>query len=252
MKVRVLAVLAIALALSLVLRVHTVRTDAGGELFWNSDNVYFFIGMVDRGYNFSYLGYVVEIIREIYPLGASGPEVSHCSMLVLHVTPNSIQQYTIDNFCSSGIEPLNGSFYDANELQPNGPLMRWSNGRFEPVTPEEQARLQLAMRSGRIPPGPSYNDVEGWSKRPVVGEIVTKPLNITVEEDSKVTVEIGGEQLTFVMNSGFISHHAYVDLIRPGQLPKRIWYLDGAPHRISGSEYNRIFAYQLVQKALSH
>ena len=251
MKVRVLAVLAIALALSLVLRVHVVRVDSNGSLFWNTKDAYVFISIGELGYNFSYLGYVVEIVREIYPLGASGPEDSHCSMLVLHVTPDSTQQYTIDNFCSTGIEPLQGVFYSGNRM-PGGQIMKWSGERFEPTTAEEQEKLQHAMLSGQIPPGPSYNDVEGWSKRPVVGEIVTKPLNITVEEDSKVTVEIGGEQLTFVMNSGFISHHAYVDLIRPGQPPERIWHLDGAPHRISGSEYNRIFAYQLVQKALSH
>lgn len=61
------------------------------------------------------------------------------------------------------------------------------------------------------------------------------------EEDAKVTLELDGRLVTLVMNSGFISHHAYIDLLRSGHAAERIWDLDGEPHRVSASVYERMF-----------
>ncbi|HXN71399.1 MAG TPA: hypothetical protein VN861_02475 [Candidatus Acidoferrales bacterium] len=121
--------------------------------------------------------------------------------------------------------------------------MKWSGTQFEPATPEEGERYhEYAISLPNGPPaGPSYDNVEVWSKRTVGGEIVSESSTVFVEKDSKVTIEVGGNQLTFVMNSGFISHEAYIDLARPGQPTERIWHLDGNAHRVNGADYQRIF-----------
>ncbi|MFZ0639304.1 MAG: hypothetical protein WAM59_06375 [Candidatus Acidiferrales bacterium] len=251
-KFRVALVVAIIVVLLLFLRVYDVRIDAGGTLFWNADEAYFFIGMVDRGYDFSYLGDVIEQVREIYPLGASPSNYTHCSLLVLHITSNSIQQYSIDDFLlAEGPEPFEGTLYLTNDL-PGGGAIKWLGNSFKPTTPEEDKRVhEYAISLPQGPPmGPSYDNVQGWSKRTVVGQIIRKSSKVFVEEDSKVTVEIAGKPLTFVMNSGFISHDAYIDLIRPGQPPERIWHLDERPHRVSRGQYYRIFRDEIAQQVV--
>ena len=44
------------------------------------------------------------------------------------------------------------------------------------------------------------------------------------------------------MNSGFITHQAFIDLIRAGEAPQRIWYLDQRTHRVSRAEYEKTFS----------
>ena len=240
------AITAVAiLVLLLSMRVYYVRTDSGGELFWNADNAYFFIAMADRGYRFSYLGYLVELVREIFPFGASAPSDKHFSVLVLQVTPSAVQRYSVDNFWLARVEPFQGTLYAANML-PGGGSMKWSGAQFEPTTPEEAERhheYMIKLPTGP-PAGPSYDNVEGWSKRTVAGDIVSESSTVFVEKDSKVTIEVGGHQLTFVMNSGYISHKAYVDLMQSGRPPERIWRLDGNAHQVSGADYRRIFESQ--------
>ncbi len=236
----VLTVLVVIVVLLASVRVYYVRTEPSGDLFWNADNAYIFIGLNDQGRSFNYLGFAVEELREIFPFGASAPSNKHSSVLVLHVTPNLIQTYSTDNFWPTGITPLEGFLYTGDML-PGGALMKWSDTHFELATSKERTKLQLALQGSRIPPTPSYNNIEGWSKRPVVGEIVSESPTVSVEKDAKVTIELGGKQVTFVMNSGFITHKAYIDLIRPGQPPERIWSLDEDGHRVSRAEYERTF-----------
>lgn len=238
-----LIALAVLVAVLLSLTVYVVRTDSGGALLWNADNAYFFIGMADRGYEFSYLRYLVEELREMFPFGASSPTDKHFSVLVLHVTPDLIERYPINNFwLGSNPEPFQGNLYAGNML-PDGGFMKWSGTHFEPATPEEADKFhEYAISLTQGPPsGPRYDNVEGWSKRTLAGEIITESPTRPIERDSKVTIEVNGKQLTFVMNSGYVSHQAYVDLIRPGQPPERIWHLDGEPHRVSRAEYYQIF-----------
>jgi len=240
------AIIAVAiLVLLLSLRVYYVRADSGGELFWNADNAYIFIGVTDRGYRFSYLGYLVEQVREIFPFGASAPSDKRFSVVVLHVTPSAVQRYLIDDFWLARVEPFQGTLYAANML-PGAGFMKWSGTRFEPTSTEEAERhheYMIKLPTGP-PAGPSYDNVEGWSKRTVVGKIVSESSTVFVEKDSTVTIDAGGNQLMFVMNSGFISHEAYIDLARPGRPPERIWHLDANAHRVDRADYKRIFESQ--------
>ncbi len=239
-KQKILISFAVVVILLAVLRIHVLRVDSGGTLFWNAEDAYLFINARDAGYRFSYLGYAVEVVREIYPFGASSPEENHFSLLVLHVTRNSVERYTTDNFwLGSGPYPfhgeLDGGYHD-------GKFLVWSGTRFEP-TPPPTAKADDSYWKATA--GPNYNNVEGWSKRTIGGEVVRESPTLYVEKDSRVTIQVAGQNLTFIMNSGFISHHAYVDLIRLGQPRERIWQQDESPHVVSGATYDRIFAGEL-------
>jgi hypothetical protein len=123
-----------------------------------------------------------------------------------------------------------------------GVAMKWSETHFELASPEEQLEVRTALASGKIPAGPKYDNVDGWSKRGAAGEVTSEtPTTGFTENDAKVSVTLDGKPLTFLMNSGFISHQSYIDLSRPGQPTERIWSLDGRTRRVSGAEYERIF-----------
>jgi hypothetical protein len=244
----VLIALAIVVALLLSLHVYYIQTGSGGDLFWNSEDAYVFIGMADRGYRFSYLGFLMEQIKELYPFATSLPSDKHFSVLALHVTPDLVQHYSVDNFrLGSAPEPFHGMLYAGNML-PGGGLLKWSRTQFEPITPEEAGKYyQYARELPKGPPaGPSYDNVEGWSKRTVGGDVIRESPTNYVENNSTATIELGGKLLTFILNSGFISHEAYIDLIRPGQPPERIWHLDEHMHRVSRAEYYKVFGNRSV------
>ncbi len=234
--------LVVVLVLLMLLKVYYVRNESWGWLFWNGESAYVFIGLDSRGHRFSYLGLAVEEIREIFPFGASAPTDDHSSVVVLHVSPDLVQRYSIDDFWLGRVQPFRGMLYAGNML-PDGGFVKWSGTHFEPTTPEEAKRYhEYAIKLPKGPPaGPSYDNIEGWSKRTVAGQVVSKSPTVSIERDSKVRIEVSGKQLTFVMNSGFISHEAHIDLIRPGQPPERIWHLDEKPHRVSRVEYDQIF-----------
>ncbi len=238
-----MAVFASAAAVLLSLKVYYVRTDARGALFWTPNSAYFFIGLADRGYRMSYIGLTIDEIRELLPFGAPEPTDKHFSVLVLHVTPDSVQRYRIQNFwLGSDPEPFEGNLYAGNML-PDGGFMKWTGTNFEAATPlEAQKYREYAMKLPSGPPaGPSFDNVEGWSKRAAAGEVVHTPPADNIERDAKVTIDLGGTPLTFVMNSGFVSRNAYIDLERPGRAPQRIWSLDEQPRRVNEIEYELKF-----------
>jgi len=234
---------AVAVGVLLLATVPTyyIQSASGGSLMWNANEAYVFEGVVQRGFHFSRLGYLVEFVREIFPFGASSPDDKHFSVAVLRITPEAVQRYVIFDFNSGGrFDALGQSIYSGDLY--TGALMKWSGSRFEAARAEDQQKLRNALNSGKIPPGPSYDNVDGWSKRSTAGEVMRDPLTTAyVERDAKVLIELNGNSVTFVMNSGFISREAYIDLLRSGQPSERIWYWDGRTHKVSKTEYKRIF-----------
>jgi hypothetical protein len=91
-----------------------------------------------------------------------------------------------------------------------------------------------------LPAGPNYDNVNGWSKRTIGGDVIRESAHAYIEKDSSVTIELGGEELTFVMNDGFIDGTSYIDVVRSGRTPERIWYLDEQPHHVIRAEYQQI------------
>ena len=119
--------------------------------------------------------------------------------------------------------------------------MKWTGTRFEPISPEDQQEIHRAQQSGTLPSSPSYDNIGGWSRRMVGGKVEQLSARDYREEDAKVSLELDGKPVTLVMNSGFISHHAYIDLVRSGHAAERIWDLNAEPHRVSAAAYKRIF-----------
>jgi hypothetical protein len=232
----ILAVVLLVAVLPAFLKVYFVRSDGGGVVFWDADEAYVFETVVQRGYPMSYWGYLGETIREIFPFGASSPTDTHFSVVVVRVTPELVQRYTTDNYWLGTVQPFEGALYGAN-LLPGGVLMKWSGTQFERPDSDELNRYYATVSNH--PPGLSYDNVAGWSKRPVAGEFGVAANN--TEKDAHLTIELGGRPFTFAMNSGFSSREAHIDLLRPPQAPERIWYMDGRPHRVSKSQYETTF-----------
>jgi len=229
----------IAVVLLSSFHAYYIRTDGGGQLFWNDKEALLFLQVNRTGYRMTYLGVLQEMVREMLPFGVPKPHDTHSSVVVLRMTADSIERDILDNFWIAGIEPFEGALYTGN-LLPGGTLMKWAGTHFERPTPEELKNYYAAANN--LPAGPSYDNVAGWSKRTIAGEVARQSPTDYNETDTKITIELEGKQLTFTMNSGFISHEAYVELRRPGeQKPQRIWSLDEKPHRVSKREYEAAF-----------
>lgn len=235
--VTLLIVLVVAVILAASLHVYMVRGYGSGYLLWNQNEVYLFVPVAYFGYRMTYLGFVRAMIEAAF-LGVAQPNKKHFSLVVLRITPTAIQRYTADNIYISGIEPFDGVLYTGNML-PGGTLMKWSGTSFEPV-PADEAKTYYA-NVGKLPPGPSFDNVGGWSMRTAAGEVLRHSPTDYTEKDAKVTLRLDGEETTFVMNSGYISYQAYVDLLRPGKPAERIWEYNERPHMISRAEYQHIF-----------
>jgi hypothetical protein len=230
-------VLVLAVSALAWLRVYYVIDRFNGDLVWNSSDAYVFIGVVESGYTFSYSGYLGEVVREIFPFGASSPEEKHYYAVVLRITPETVQRYTFDNFQYGGVFPVGKTISAGNYL--DATRTKWSGTHFEPMTPTEEKEWRDGGRL--IPSGPAYDDIAGWSKRTVGGEVVRESSTDYTEKHAEATIELEGKPLKFRMNSGFISHEAFIDLLRPGHAPERIWHLNENPERVNKATYKRIF-----------
>jgi hypothetical protein len=75
--------------------------------------------------------------------------------------------------------------------------------------------------------------------------VETNPLGTIVEEDARVVIQVNGRPATLVMNSGFITRQAFIDLVRSDETPQRIWHLDERSYRVTRAEYIHTFAVPL-------
>jgi hypothetical protein len=235
-------IIAIVVALALIVsalalpRVSHVLNQEYGELLWNSNEAYVFVSVTQYGYSFSYLGFLVEIVRDVFPFGASAPDKKHYYTVVLHITPDAIRRYSVDNFQSSIPNPIGQTLFAGNNVGIGGPV-KWSGTHFEPATAAEQKEIHDASENGKIPASPSYDNIGGWSKRMVAGDTS----HVGIELDAQVTVQLGGQPMIFTMNSGYFDHEAFIELSRPGKPPERIWHLNERAVRVSNATYKEIF-----------
>jgi hypothetical protein len=111
-----LVVLALVVSVLAVLKVHYVRDELNGSLLWNAQEAYLFLGVVEYGYTFSYLGLIGEWFKELFPFGASPPNGKHYYLAVLRITPDNIARYDIDNFWMGGPPLAFGGGYRHHRL----------------------------------------------------------------------------------------------------------------------------------------
>jgi hypothetical protein len=112
--------------------------------------------------------------------------------VVLHITPDATQRYSVDNFQSSIPNAIGQTLFAGNTVGIGGP-MKWSVTHFEPATVAEQKEVLDASENGGIPASPSYDNIGGWSRRMVVGDTS----NGAIEKNAEVTVQLGGQPMTF-------------------------------------------------------
>jgi hypothetical protein len=229
--ITVAVLLGVAILALARLRVYYTRDGAVGDLVWNSNESYIFVKVFQYGYDLSYLGYLGEIVKDFFPFGASPPDGKHYYGVVLHITPEAIQHYSFDNFEVGDVFAV-GETISAGTFPDVPRPMKWSGTHFEPMTSEEEKRLRDGAQ--KIPPGPSYDDIAGWSKRKV--DLVSPE-----DKDTEITIELGGRPLTLRMHSGFTDHEARIGLRRPGIPSETIWHLNENSRRVSKDTYKHTF-----------
>jgi hypothetical protein len=222
-------------AVALLLNLHFIRTDSGGEIVWSSQDAYIFISVVRRGFSVNVFAYPFVLLRE-YVGGVPLPDVELRNFTVIHVTPSKVERYvfTIPGNRPSAepdlYTPIRGQiFANCPDL---GGLCRWVHDHFEPASKEEQNAFNGT--SGLVPT--DFDNLGGWSKR----GFAAGPRNVFAR--SKVDV---GDEFTIwekidpIGRTGYAAVSIYIQ--RRGESPERIWSLDGHPRNVSWFEYLRSF-----------
>ena len=230
MKIIIAVVLIVTvIAASAFLQMYYIREDSGGQLLWSADEAYLFMGETRRGFHLSYLEYPWEMLKECLHAPAF-PSENRASLTVIRVTANAVERHVLDVEVGGGapnlFTPIGRTIY----ANCKGTLCKWSGAHFEPATEEEQRRLDDTNHLSAI----DIENVNGWSKRGVGA----------TAGDNHFSVE-PGKLFTLSVKQGNIyksaNDSASVDLLRPGQAPEKLWYVDGYPHRVSKSEYEQTF-----------
>ncbi len=218
-----IAVLVILVALA-SLKVYYIRYGADGTLLWNASEAYLFINVGNLGYMLSYLEYPVEAVKEYF--GDVGlPQNRRFAVVVLHISPESIQRWEVQDTSLDFYTPIDGVIY-ANK---QGTLWKWSGTQFEPASQPEQERLEGIKRLSARP----LNGAEGWFKQ---NSILSRS-----EEQAEFAMELGGKPVKLMITRGYKSGSIVVDLVAPGIGSQRIWSLVQQPRRVSKSEYELAF-----------
>jgi hypothetical protein len=226
--------LAVILAAS-VLKVYLLREDSGGDVLWNANEAYLFIGVAYRGGHMSYLGYPWMILRESVG-GVTGFNNESRSVTVIHITPSGLEKHVIEVAAAppgswpGEYTPFEGQIY-ANYPEIGG-LSRWAGDHFEPATAEEQQRLGGISRLSAV----DFTNVDGWSKHGIGEGPQGLFARSTTDVGGRFTISEKGEP---VGHTGYATVSIYQQ--RPGAPPERIWYLDGHPRRVSRAEYESVF-----------
>ncbi len=226
----VAAILLGAMVAAASLKLYFIHDDDGDDLVWNSNEAYLFMGVARRGYRISYMEYPWALLKQLL-YGVRLPDDERTSVTVVHITASGVERHVAEMLDEPPANtpdfytPVQGYIY-ANY---RGSLYKWTGNKFETATEEEQRRLDGTNRLDE------KNMDKGWSKRGF-GEAST---------DYQFVVDVGQTFRLEVRNKlpdrtgrGTVS----VDVVRPGQNPERIWYLDGRARRVGRAEYEASFA----------
>jgi hypothetical protein len=227
-----IAVLVIAIMVVGFGKIYAFHDDCGGELLWNADEAYLFIGVARQGFRISYLEYPWVILKEsLY--GVRLPDDQRTSVTVVHITASGVEHHVVEMLDEQ--PPNNPILY--TRLQGNiyanceGYLCKWTGNKFEVATEEEQHRLggtsQLVEK----------NMEKGWSQRGFGGAPTDYQFAVDVGQTFKLGVT---NKLLDRTRRSIVS----VDVVRPGRSPEAIWHLDERPRRVSKTEYQIAFKRQ--------
>jgi hypothetical protein len=225
-------------------QVYVIRGSGGGALYWNATEALLFMAGGRSGAHMSYLRYAMEPF--LLSMGdVRSPDDGRCShILVIRVTGKDVQYYDTGLYreaeqpeCVSHYYLIAGQIYEGSLAK----LWKWAGTHFEPTTPEETSGFDFGKYAESLNPHPWYfDDRDDWSMRQLgaVGpkyQFKGRPVTLT-------QVTLGGQPLSFIFSGEtFPQMPISVDLVRSGQSPQTIWNFDGRPHRVSKTEYRKIF-----------
>jgi hypothetical protein len=225
----------VAVLAASALKIYLVREDSGGDVLWNANEAYLFIGVAYRGGHMSYLEYPWMTLRESVG-GVTAFNNERRSVAVIHITSSGIEQNVVAVAAAppgswpGEYTPFEGQIY-ANYPEIGG-LCRWAGDHFEPATAEEQQRVGGISRLRTV----DMVNVDGWSKHAIGDGPEGFVARSTTDVGGRFTISEKSEP---VGRTGYAAVSIYVQ--RPGQTPERIWYLDGHPRKITKAEYERTF-----------
>jgi hypothetical protein len=230
---KTILLLGLATAVIALASFHTyyIRTVAGGDLFWNSDEAYIFLKIGSRGIRLSYLQEFYwrlrEALGEVHP-----PERGSDSVLVLRVTPEEVQRHAVGNMHAGSFDFFNGTIYATGLNKPTGEgLLKWTGNHFEQPSQEELRKL---ANGALLTYPPSFRNVDGWSKQAGLG---LKEFDYKAE----FPIELRGEPITLVVKSIDLANEISIDLLRPGRPAERIFHQNQRFRKVSRREYEETF-----------
>jgi hypothetical protein len=200
-------------------------------LFWKGDEANLFLGASKTDYHFSSIEYPIVILGEYFHV-VPPPEDERASVIVMRVTPSTIERYVVD--VGEGtlgspayLTPIDDVFYGMCQ---RGVLCKWTGNRFVSATDEEQRRLDgvnLLIR------GETNNHiVNGWNEHfapRLPGDQFEFPIgNVQISVKNRATNVRAYPNVS-------------IDLLRPDQAPENIYTVDETPRRVSKSGYQRAF-----------
>lgn len=217
-------------------KVYVLRGSAGGSLYWNASEALLFMSGGSSGARMSYLRYELEPFA--VGMGHTRPpDDERCTgTLVIQITDKDVRsfdtnlyRYAQEPYCGMGTAVFQGRIYEGYLAE--GKIWRWSGTQFELPAPEDLRGFDAGRYAAALGSHPwEFDNIDGWSMR-ALGS--TTPRSQMVLNGQPVTIIFHGETWPPAPVS--------VDLIRPGQSPQTIWTFDGRPHRVSKSEYERLF-----------
>jgi len=176
-----------------------------------------------RGYHVSYLGYLGELLKQHFGV-IDSPDDENPFTSVIRITPAGTERYEVKGEYHY-FTPFDHVLYTGHNDQT---LWKWAGTHFEKASIEEQTRLNGIQGLSKK----EFTDVNGWSGRYSVTSKIKEQFPLPVS-GALITLEV----TTLNLTDGEVS----VDLRRPGTAPETIFRRSGRPHRVSASEYARVF-----------
>jgi hypothetical protein len=232
----ILAVVIVLLVLLTYPKVYVVRGAMnGGTIFWNANQALIWVSERSDGLHAGYIRYELDPFFTALGL-VRQPSDQHCSKTVLiRITDTDVQTFDTDlyrypeeRYCDFTLQLFKGQFYAVAWPK----FWKWSGNQFIRSTPQEYGAYATAAAAGELESQSSwkFDNVDGWSMR-AFGQGLPE-----------YDLTLGGRPLTILFSgASWPPKPEFIDLVRAGQAPQRVWALDAEPHRVSKSDYERIF-----------
>ena len=220
-----LAVALVAVGLLVFAKINFIQDDCGGGgLLWKDDTAYMFMGDCKAGVRLSPLRYLMEPIME-YFYAPAATEHSKNALTVFRITPAGVERYVQEPYVEiSDLTTVENEIY----ARCPGGICKWTGNRFALIPEEEEKQL---FENGHLSRG-EFANVNGWSKRGIQSTALyqkTGHYEFTVELSKQLSLLVKG------------SNPVFVEVLRSGQQPERIWYHEQRTRRVSKSEYEQVF-----------